>query len=94
MCRNIRVLYNFRPPTTKEEIRAAALQYVRKVSGLARPSVADTDVFERSVDEVATITERLLGSLTADVAVRTREREREKGRARWKLREARMARIR
>jgi len=92
MCRNIRVLYNFRPPTTKEEIRAAALQYVRKVSGLARPSVADSDVFDRSVDDVAAITERLLASLTADVAVRTREAEREKGRARWKLREARIGR--
>jgi hypothetical protein len=92
MCRNIRVLYNFRPPTTKDEIRAAALQYVRKVSGLARPSAADGDVFERSVDDVAAITERLLGSLTADVVVRTREGEKEKGRARWKVREARMAR--
>jgi hypothetical protein len=92
MCRNIRVLYNFRPPTTKDEIRAAALQYVRKVSGLARPSACDCDIFERSVDDVAAITERLLGSLTADVAVRTREGEKEKGRARWKLREARMAR--
>jgi hypothetical protein len=92
MCRNIRVLYNFRPPTSKDEIRAAALQYVRKVSGLARPSVADSDVFERSVNDVAEITERLLGALTAEVAVRTRENEREKGRARWKIREARMAR--
>lgn len=93
MCRNIRVLYNFRPPTTKDEIRAAALQYVRKISGLARPSGADSDVFERSVDEVAAITERLLGSLSAEVSVRTREGEKEKGRARWKLREARMTRI-
>jgi hypothetical protein len=92
MCRNIRVLYNFRPPTTKDEIRAAALQYVRKVSGLARPSAADNDLFEKSVNDVAAITEHLLASLTADVAVRTREAEREKGRARWKLREARMAR--
>jgi hypothetical protein len=92
MCRNIRVLYNFRPPTTKDEIRAAALQYVRKVSGLARPSTADAAVFEMSVDDVAAITERLLASLTADAAVRTREGEREKGQARWKLREARMAR--
>lgn len=92
MCRNIRVLYNFRPPTTKDEIRAAALQYVRKVSGLARPSAADNDLFEKSVNDVAAITERLLASLTADVTVRTREAEREKGRARWKLREARMSR--
>jgi hypothetical protein len=92
MCRNIRILYNFRPPTTKEEIRAAALQYVRKVSGLNRPSLADRDAFERSVDDVAAVTERLLASLTAQSPVRTREGEQEKGRVRWKLREARLVR--
>jgi hypothetical protein len=61
MCRNIRVLYNFEPPTTPEEIRAAAIQYVRKVSGLTKPSAADLAAFERAVDEVAASTERLLG---------------------------------
>jgi hypothetical protein len=86
MCRNIRVLYNFEPPTTKEEIRAAAVQYARKVSGLAKPSVADTPAFERAVEEVATATQKLLGSLTAQAMVRTREHEREKARARWKAR--------
>ena len=92
MCRNIRILYNFRPPTTKEEIRAAALQYVRKVSGLNRPSAADQKSFEQSVDDVAHITEHLLSALTAKAPVRTREGEKEKARARWRSREARMGR--
>jgi hypothetical protein len=86
MCRNIRVLYNFDPPTTAEEIRAAAVQYVRKVSGLARPGAADAGAFERAADEVAAATGKLLRSLRAQTAVRTREREREKARARWKAR--------
>jgi hypothetical protein len=86
MCRNIRVLYNFEPPTTKEEVRAAAVQYVRKVSGLAKPSVADAEAFERAVEEVTASTRKLLASLSAQTAVRTREQEREKGRARWKAR--------
>jgi hypothetical protein len=89
MCRNIRVLYNFEPPTTKEEIDAAAVQYVRKVTGLAKPSAADHDIFDRAVDEVAKATRKLLGSLSADTAVRTREHEREKAQARWKTRVAR-----
>jgi hypothetical protein len=86
MCRNIRVLYNFEPPTTKEEVRAAAVQYVRKVSGLAKPSVADSGAFEQAVEEVTAATRRLLTSLSAQTAVRTREQEREKARARWKAR--------
>jgi hypothetical protein len=89
MCRNIRVLYNFEPPTTKEEIHAAAVQYVRKVSGLAKPSAADAAAFESAVNEVATATRRLLGSLRAGTMVRTREGEREKARSRWKDRAAR-----
>jgi hypothetical protein len=92
MCRNIRVLYNFRPPTTKEEIRAASLQYVRKVSGLNRPSIADRDAFEQAIDEVTAVTERLLASLTAQSPPRTREGEQEKARLRWKQREARLTR--
>lgn len=83
MCRNIRVLYHFEPPTTAEEIRAAALQYVRKVSGLAKPPAADEAAFERAIDEVAHATEHLLASLTARTAPKTREGEREKARARW-----------
>jgi hypothetical protein len=86
MCRSIRVLYNFEPPTTHDEIHAAATQFVRKVSGLARPSMADAAVFERAVSEVAQSTERLLHSLRAHTAVRTREHELEKARARSKLR--------
>jgi hypothetical protein len=82
MCRNIRVLHHFDPPTTEEEVRAAALQYVRKVSGLAAPSLADAPAFFGAVDEVAAATARLLGALQAQTAVRTREREAEKARER------------
>jgi hypothetical protein len=88
MCRNIRVLYNFEPPTTEDEIRAAAVQYVRKVSGLARPSAVDVKTFEDAVEEVTATTRRLLGSLRARTAVRTRESEREKARARGERRMA------
>jgi len=88
MCRNIRVLYNFEPPTTPEEIEAAALQYVRKVSGLVRPSAADHAVFERAVHQIAHATEHLLESLSARTAVRTREGEREKARVRGLRRRA------
>jgi hypothetical protein len=88
MCRNIRVLHNFEPPTTGEEIRAAAAQFVRKVSGLREPSQVDRPAFEGAVAEVAATTERLLGSLRARTAVRTREREREKAQARGRRRAA------
>ncbi len=90
MCRNIRVLYNFAPPTTPAEIEAASLQFVRKVSGLQKPSDADKEAFERATREVAATTARLLESLVARAPVRTREGEAEKAKARWKLREARM----
>jgi len=89
MCRNIRVLYHFEPPTTAEEIRAAALQYVRKVSGLRTPSVADAPAFEQAVEAVAASTARLLGELKARTAVRTREQEAERARQRGALRDAR-----
>jgi hypothetical protein len=92
MCRNIRVLYNFEPPTTQGEMRAAALQYVRKVSGLPKPSQADQAAFEHAVDEIAATTEKLLGALVARSPVRTREGEIEKARVRFRLREARRAR--
>ena len=88
MCRNIRVLYHFDPPTTEAEVRDAALQFVRKVSGLGHPSALDEAVFERAVDEVAASTARLLEGLKARTAVRTREGEREKARARWRDRTA------
>lgn len=90
MCRNIRVLHNFDPPTTDEEIRAAALQYVRKVSGTTKPPLADQAAFDRAVDEVAQSTRKLLASLLAGGRVRTREGERERARARWTQREARI----
>ena len=92
MCRNIRVLYNFEPPTTREEIAAAALQYVRKVSGLRAPSLTDRAAFDRAVAEIAHCTEHLLEDLSAKTTVRTREGEREKARERGRRREASLAR--
>jgi hypothetical protein len=92
MCRNIRILHNFDPPTTPDEIRAAALQYVRKVSGLPKPSLADTAAFEHAVDEVAASTAALLSALTARGVVRTREGEREKAKLKWSMREDRFRR--
>ena len=92
MCRNVRVLYHFEPPTTAEEVRAAALQYVRKVSGLRAPSAGDAAVFERAVEEVAAVTGRLLEGLTAHTATRTREGEQARARARGEAREARLRR--
>ena len=72
MCRNIRTLHNFEPPATEEEIRAAALQYVRKISGYRKPSRANEDAFERAVDEIAAISWRLLGELETAAAPRVR----------------------
>jgi hypothetical protein len=92
VCRNIRVLYNFEPPTTREEIRAAALQYVRKVTGLNKPSAEDAHAFEHAIDHIAAHTAELLRELHAHTAVKTREGERDKARARWKQREKREAR--
>jgi len=89
MCRNIRVLYHFDPPTTDEEVRDAALQFVRKVSGLRRPGAIDAEAFDEAVDTVAAATRRLLGGLRARTAVRTREGEREKARLRGVRRAAR-----
>ena len=60
MCRNIRTLYNFEPPATEEEVRSAALQYVRKISGFTKPSKANEEAFERAVEEVAAVSSRLL----------------------------------
>jgi hypothetical protein len=73
MCRNIRTLHNFEPPATEDEIRAAALQYVRKVSGSSKPSKANEYAFARAVDEVAATTRRLLDSLTTSAPPRDRE---------------------
>jgi hypothetical protein len=82
MCRNIRILYNFEPPTTDDEIHSAALQYVRKVSGMQKPSRANEAVFVRAVEEVSAATARLLGELVTTAGPRDREAEAERRRAR------------
>ena len=75
MCRNIKTLVNFEPPATDAEIRASALQFVRKVSGMARPSRANQDPFDRAVDEVATAAHRLVHSITIRAPSRNRDDE-------------------
>ena len=90
MCRNIRVLYNFEPPASEDEVRAAALQYVRKVSGSTKPSRANQAAFERAVAAVASATSELLRELTTTAPPRNREAEAEKARARWRQRQQRM----
>ncbi|HEX2391513.1 MAG TPA: DUF2277 domain-containing protein [Solirubrobacterales bacterium] len=82
MCRNIRTLYNFDPPASREEIDAAALQYVRKVSGFTRPSQANAEAFAAAVDAVAEVTEDLLGRLVTSAPPKDRELEAAKRRAR------------
>lgn len=82
MCRNIRTLANFEPPATKDEIRASALQFVRKLSGTTRPSRANEEIFERAVNEVAAAAERLLESLVTSAPPRDREVEATKAKAR------------
>jgi hypothetical protein len=82
VCRNIRVLHNFEPPSTRDEIRAAALQYVRKVSGLNKPSTATEAAFQQAVEQVAVTTQRLLAALPPRLPQRTREAERERARRR------------
>jgi hypothetical protein len=82
MCRNIRTLYNFEPPATEEEIRASALQYVRKISGYSKPSQANAEVFERAVDVVAAVSRQLLDDLETSAPPKDREVEAAKARAR------------
>ena len=82
MCRNIRTLFNFEPPVTDEEIQAAALQFVRKISGFNRPSKANQAAFLSAVDEIARISGRLLASLESTAAPKNREEEAAKARAR------------
>jgi len=86
MCRSIRTLHNFVPPATEEEVRAAALQYVRKVAGFTRPSQANATAFAEAVEAVAGATQRLVGRLVTSAPARTREAERERARARWRRR--------
>jgi hypothetical protein len=82
MCRNIRSLYNFDPPATDEEVRSAALQYVRKISGFTKPSKANEKAFEEAVDAVSEVSARLLGQLVTSAPPKDREAEAAKARAR------------
>ena len=82
MCRNIRPLFNFDPPVTDEEVRAASLQFVRKISGFTRPSKANEDAFDRGVDEVAAAARRLIDALVTAAPARDREIEAAKAKAR------------
>jgi hypothetical protein len=82
MCRNIQTLFNFEPPATDEEVRDAALQYVRKISGFTKPSQANAEAFDRAVDEVAEASMRLLGALVTTAPPKDREVEAERRRAR------------
>ncbi len=86
MCRNIRVLHNFEPPATSDEVTAAALQYVRKVSGTTKPSQANQEAFDRAVHEVAHATRHLLEALVTNAPPKDREVEAEKARERARVR--------
>lgn len=82
MCRNIKILFNFDPPVTDEEVRAASLQFVRKISGFNKPSKANEGVFLTAVDEIAGISTRLLMSLETNAPARNREEQAQKARLR------------
>ena len=82
MCRNIHTLFNFEPPATEDEVRAACLQYVRKISGFTKPSQANAEAFERAVEEVAAASQRLIDALVTTAAPKDREVEAERARAR------------
>ena len=82
MCRNIKMLFNFDPPVTEEEIRAASLQFVRKVSGFNKPSKANEPAFNRAVDEIAAISARMLSALETNAPPRNREEEAARAKAR------------
>jgi hypothetical protein len=86
MCRNIRTLHNFEPPATEEEVRAAALQYVRKISGYTKPSQANQAAFERAVEAVAAVSVELLDALETSAAPKDRDVEAAKARARGQQR--------
>jgi hypothetical protein len=86
MCRNIKLLYNFEPATTDEEIRAAAIQFVRKVSGFNKPSAANSDAFETAIEEVAAASRKLLDSLVTQAPPKDRAAESEKAKERNRLR--------
>ncbi len=92
MCRNIRQLHNFEPPATSEEIEASALQFVRKVSGMTKPSAANQASFDRAVGEISTITARLLDQLVTSAPPRDRATERAKAAERGRRREEQLKR--
>lgn len=91
MCRNIRTLHNFSPPASEDEVRAAALQYVRKISGTTRPSQANAEAFQRAVDTVAAATSTLLEELVTAAPPKDREVEAAKARERGRARAAQAA---
>jgi hypothetical protein len=82
MCRNIRTLFNFEPPVTPDEVRAASLQFVRKISGFNKPSKANEEAFEKAIEDIAKISSRLLHSLETTAAPKNREEEAAKAKAR------------
>jgi hypothetical protein len=82
MCRNIRTLYNFDPPATDEEVRSAAVQYVRKISGFTKPSAANKEAFDRAVEEIAHVSQHLLAQLVTNAPPKDREVEAAKAKAR------------
>lgn len=86
MCRNIKPLYNFEPPTTDNEIRAAAIQFVRKISGFQKPSTANEKAFDAAVEEIAESARKMLDSLTTSAPPKNRETEKEKARERNRIR--------
>jgi hypothetical protein len=88
MCRNIRTLYNFEPPATREEVQDAALQYVRKISGFTKPSQANAPAFDRAVEAVTAASARLLDELVTTAPPKNREEEAAKKRMRWEQRAA------
>lgn len=86
MCRNIKTLFNFDPPATDEEIRAASVQFVRKLSGFTRPSQANAAVFDQAVDDVTVVARRLIDSLVTTAAPRNREEAAARASTRWRPR--------
>ena len=90
MCRSIRTLFNFDPPASEDELRAAALQYVRKISGLRAPSRANAEAFDLAVENVTAASRRLMDGLTTTAPPRDRDEERARARARWERRTRRL----
>lgn len=90
MCRNIRTLFNFDPPVTEDELRNAALQYVRKISGMRAPSQANVEAFDLAVEEITAASSRLMDGLETKAPPRDRDEERAKARARWEQRAERL----